>query len=93
MIGTIQHTIDILFSLGLLAAGLLMIPQIIKLIRVKNSKDFSLLSYAGFNIFQLGMVLHGVFQHDLALVIGMSLCFILNLSTVVLIVRYRQRRI
>ncbi len=89
---TVKIIIDILFSIGLFVSAVLMIPQIIKIFITKNTDDFSLLSYVGFNLFQLAMVLHGAMQKDYVLMFGFLLCFILNAIVVIMIMYYRKMK-
>jgi len=88
---TLKTIVDVSVDLALFINALLMLPLIVKILQVKNSNDFSLITYGGFNLFQLAMILHGFFVHDLVLILGMSFCFILNSLTVILIILYRQR--
>jgi MtN3 and saliva related transmembrane protein len=49
----------------------LFVPQALHLWRTKTAQGVSILSFAGFNALQAIGALHGYFQHDYALMIGM----------------------
>jgi len=71
-----QQFIAILFGLGLVVNGLLFLPQAIALWRKKNAEGVSLVTFGGFNILQAIGILHGLYQHDLSLILGMSASFL-----------------
>jgi MtN3 and saliva related transmembrane protein len=72
-----QQFIAILFGLGLVVNGLLFLPQAIALWRKKSAEGVSLLTFGGFNVLQAIGILHGIYQHDRALILGMSASFVL----------------
>ncbi len=77
--------ITIGFEFALLLNGLIVIPQIIKIIQTKNAKNLSFLTFFGFWILQIMMILHGYFHNDLTLAIGMILSVITTGILVILI--------
>jgi MtN3 and saliva related transmembrane protein len=68
--------IETVFSLGLFLNAALFIPQIIRLYQKKNSRELSLLTFAGFNLIQFFTILHGYLNHDYILMLGFGLSFI-----------------
>lgn len=66
----VKNIIEIGFSFGLFVNAVLFIPQIIQLIRVKDAKGLSLLTFGGFCVIQLFVVLHGILKGDYLLTIG-----------------------
>jgi MtN3 and saliva related transmembrane protein len=88
----IKDIIEIIFSFGLFINALLFLPQAIKLFKIKNSKELSLLTFAGFNVIQLFVVLHGYIVKDYLLVFGYTLSFITCGGVAVLIVWYRLKK-
>ncbi len=62
--------IETVFSLGLFLNAALFIPQIIKLYQKKDSKELSLVTFAGFNAIQFFTILIGYLNHYLLLEVG-----------------------
>ncbi len=77
------------FSLGLFINALLFLPQIIKLYKTKNSKSFSLLTFGGFCVIQLFVILHGIIHRDYLLAIFTGLSFLMCGVLVGMILFYR----
>jgi MtN3 and saliva related transmembrane protein len=55
------------------ANAFLFVPQIIRLLKTKNSDGFSLTTFVGFNIIQVFCILHGYIHKDYILMLGMLL--------------------
>ncbi len=81
--------IDIAFGVALFINAFLFIPQIIRLVRYKDSQGLSFLTFFGFCLIQLITILHGFFHGDPLLMWGYVLSFITCSSVAILIVRYR----
>lgn len=79
--------IEFFFSLGLFINAALFIPQAIKIYREKTARDFSLLTFGGFNLIQIAMILHGIIHQDWFLTIGMVLslitCFLITIQIII----------
>ena len=78
-----------LFSAGLFISSVLIIPQIIKIYRTKTVRNLSLITYIGFEFFQITFILHGYFFNDLPILIGMSFTLICNTIVLAQIFYYR----
>ncbi len=78
--------IEIFFSIAMFVNAALFIPQAVKVYKNKNARSLSLITFAGFNLIQLAVVLHGWIHKDWFLVIGMSLSIITCFSVTVQIV-------
>ena len=87
----IKSIIEIVFSLGLFVNAALFIPQIIQLVRIKDSRSLSLLTFGGFCIIQLFVVLHGVLMRDYLLIIGYLISLLTCGILTILIVFYRVK--
>lgn len=87
-----QQAIAILFGLGLVVNGLLFLPQAIALWRTKSAKGVSLVTFGGFNILQAIGILHGIYQHDRSLILGMSASFLLCGAVTGQAIFYRLRK-
>jgi len=80
-----------LFGLGLTINAALFIPQAAAIWRSRSAEGISLLSFGGFNLVQLIGALHGYFQGDWSLCLGM-LASLLTAGTVTLLAaRYQVR--
>ena len=87
----LKQIVAIVFGLGLICNALLFVPQALAVWRRKSSKDVSLVTFAGFNVLQIIAVIHGAYQRDLALMLGM-IASLLSCGTVtVLTIAFRRR--
>ncbi|MBN2689242.1 MAG: hypothetical protein JXR42_01360 [Gammaproteobacteria bacterium] len=84
--------IEVIFSCGLFINAMLFIPQAIKLFKTKDSRELSLLTFAGFNVIQAFVILHGIVEKDPLLIIGYTFSFMTCGSVTVLTLRYRLKR-
>jgi MtN3 and saliva related transmembrane protein len=85
----VKYVVNVIFEVGLFINALLFIPQIIALWQKKHADDVSLITFAGFNIINLFMILHGLIINDTWLVIGISFSTITNTIVTALIIWYR----
>lgn len=67
-----KQIVAVIFGLGLLGNAALFVPQALAIWRKKTDKGISLVTFGGFNILQAIGIVHGYYQHDLSLVIGMA---------------------
>jgi MtN3 and saliva related transmembrane protein len=86
-----KEAIAFVFGLGMVLNAALFVPQAIHLWRTKTSQGVSILSFAGFNTLQAIGALHGYFQHDHALMIGMLASLLTCGSVTLLAARYSQK--
>ncbi len=75
-VGVTRDVVEIFFSLCLFVNAILFIPQSIKLFKTKSSKNLSIITFAGFNVIQFAIVLHGIVIKDPLLIIGYVLSFV-----------------
>ena len=87
----INYFIEIMFTFGLFFNAFLFIPQAIKILRTKNIKGISLVTFTGFNAMQFFTILHGFLKKDYLLMIGFSLSFIFCGFVTFLIISYRKK--
>ena len=87
-----KEIVAVIFGLGLLCNALLFVPQVLAVWRKKSDEGVSLLTFGGFNILQAIGILHGVYQHDLSLILGMTASFLFCGSVTGLTLYYRLRR-
>lgn len=85
----INHFIEISFSLGLFINAALFIPQCMRILSNKDSKEISLITFFGFWLILLSSVLHGFLRKDYVLMYGTMLSMITCGTVVYLTVYYR----
>jgi MtN3 and saliva related transmembrane protein len=87
-----KQFVAVAFGLGLLCNALLFVPQVLALWRKKNSEGVSLLTFGGFSVLQAIGIVHGFYQHDRSLVLGMAASLITCGAVTALTIFYRLRR-
>jgi uncharacterized protein with PQ loop repeat len=89
----IIKVINFIFGLALFVNALLFIPQAVKIVKIKSSKEFSLITFFGFCIIQISAVLYGIVHHDYILVFGYFLSLITCGTIVGLIVFFKLKEL
>jgi MtN3 and saliva related transmembrane protein len=87
-----KQFVAVVFGLGLVCNALLFVPQALALWRKKNSEEVSLLTFGGFSVLQAIAIVHGFYQHDLSLILGMAASLITCGTVTYLTLFYRLRR-
>ena len=87
-----KEIVAVIFGLGLFGNAALFVPQALALWRKKTDEGISLVTFAGFNILQVVAIVHGVYQNDLALILGMIASLITCSAVTTLTIFYRLRR-
>ena len=88
-----EKFVDIVFTLSLFGNALFFVPQIIRLLKSKNSKGVSLFTFLGFNFSQLFTALHAYFAQDYILMWGFLLSLLTSGTATILIASYRIHEI
>ena len=88
-----KEIVSVIFGLGLLGNALLFVPQVIVVWRKKSDEGISLITFGGFSVLQIIGIIHGVYQHDLSLILGMAASLLTCGSVTSLTVFYRMRRL
>ena len=73
----LKNIIEIGFGAGLFVNAFLFVPQIIQLLRVNDAKELSLLTFSGFCLIQVFVILHGFINQDYLLVVGYSVSLVM----------------
>jgi MtN3 and saliva related transmembrane protein len=81
------------FGVGLLGNAALFVPQAIAVWRKKSDEGVSLVTFGGFNVLQAIGIVHGLYQHDLSLTLGMIASIITCGTVTGLTLVYRARRL
>lgn len=84
----IRETVQFIFSIALFINAFLFLPQSLHIIKKKTAQGVSLLTFLGFLLINIAVVLHGLIIHDYLLVIGYLLSVITCGSVVILVLIY-----
>jgi MtN3 and saliva related transmembrane protein len=85
--------VAVVFGLALLGNAALFVPQAIAVWRKKSDEGVSLVTFGGFCILQVIGVIHGIYQHDQSLIVGLGASFLTCGTVTLLTVVYRVRRL
>ena len=85
--------VALIFGLGLCCNALLFVPQILAVWRKKTDEGISLLTFGGFSVLQIIGIVHGLYQHDLSLTLGMAASLLTCGTVTTLTIYYRMRRL
>src|ERR1700730_14346028 len=88
-----KQVVAVIFGLGLLCNALLFVPQVIAVWRKKSDEGISLITFGGFSVLQAIGIVHGVYQRDASLILGMAASLLSCGSVTLLTVFYRMRRL
>jgi MtN3 and saliva related transmembrane protein len=88
-----KQIVAIIFGLGLGCNALLFVPQIIAVWRKKTDEGISLITFGGFSILQAIGIIHGLYQQDLSLTLGMAASLLTCGTVTSLTIFYRVRRL
>lgn len=88
-----KEFVAVLFGLGLLGNAALFVPQAIALWRKKTDEGISLVTFGGFSVLQVVGIVHGCYQHDLSLTLGMAASLLTCGTVALLTVYYRAQRL
>jgi MtN3 and saliva related transmembrane protein len=67
-----KQIVAFVFGVGLLGNAMLFVPQALAVWRKKNDEGISLITFGGFNVLQAIGIVHGVYQRDLSLIVGLG---------------------
>ncbi len=88
-----KEIVAVIFGLALLGNAALFVPQAIAVWRKKSDVGVSLVTFGGFCVLQVIGVVHGVFQHDNSLIVGLGASFLTCGTVTFLTAVYRIRRL
>ena len=88
-----KQIVAIIFGLGLGCNALLFVPQIIAVWRKKTDEGISLVTFGGFSVLQMIGIVHGYFQQDYSLILGMAASLLTCGTVTALTIFYRVRRL
>lgn len=88
-----KQMVAVIFGLGLLGNALLFVPQALAVWRKKSDEGISLITFGGFCVLQIVGVIHGLYQHDVSLIVGLAASFVTCGTLTGLTIFYRVRRL
>ena len=88
-----KEIVAVIFGLGLVCNALLFVPQVLAVWRKKTDEGISLITFGGFSVLQVIGIVHGLYQRDLSLILGMSASLLSCGTVTTLTVFYRLRRL
>jgi MtN3 and saliva related transmembrane protein len=88
----IKEMVAVIFGLGLMGNALLFVPQALAIWRKKTDEGISLVTFGGFCLLQIISVVHGLYEHDLAMVLGMGASLLTCGVATALTIFYRIKR-
>lgn len=88
-----KEIVAVIFGLGLLGNAALFVPQAVAVWRKKNDEGISLVTFGGFCVLQIIGVIHGVYERDNSLIIGLGASFLTCGTVTLLTTVYRVRRL
>jgi len=86
-----NHPMNWITAIGLVAAALTTVsflPQVIKILKTKHTKDISLLMYVSFITGIILWLVYGISLKELPIIIGNGITFILAVIVLILKIRY-----
>jgi MtN3 and saliva related transmembrane protein len=87
-----KEIVAVVFGLALMCNAALFVPQALAVWRKKSDEGISLITFGGFNVLQVIAIVHGVYQHDRALILGMVASLITCGAVTCLTLFYRLKR-
>jgi MtN3 and saliva related transmembrane protein len=87
-----KEIVAVIFGLALMCNAALFVPQTLAVWRQKSDEGISLITFGGFNVLQVIAIVHGCYQHDLSLIVGMVASLITCGAVTFLTLFYRMKR-
>ncbi len=88
-----KELVAVVFGLGLIGNALLFVPQAVAVWRKKTDEGMSLVTFGGFSVLQAIGIVHGAYQRDWSLILGMAASLLTCGTVTGLTVAYRWRRL
>ncbi len=88
-----RELVTFVFGLALIGNAGLFVPQAIAVWRKKSDEGISLVTFGGFCVLQVIGVVHGLYEHDNSLVVGLGASFLTCGTVTLLTIVYRIRRL
>ena len=89
----VKEIVAVVFGLGLGCNALLFVPQVVAVWRKKSDEGISLITFGGFSVLQMVGIVHGLYQQDLSLTLGMAASLLTCGTVTALTLYYRMKRL
>jgi MtN3 and saliva related transmembrane protein len=89
----VKQIVAVIFGLGLLCNALLFVPQALAVWRKKTDEGISLITFGGFSVLQAIGIVHGLYQQDPSLILGMAASLLSCGTVTCLTLFYRVQRL
>ncbi len=90
---SVRQIVAFVFGLALIGNALLFVPQALAVWRKRSDEGISLVTFGGFCLLQVIGVIHGLFEHDNSLVIGLGASFLTCGAVTFFTIFFRIRRL
>jgi MtN3 and saliva related transmembrane protein len=87
-----KEIVAVIFGLGLIGNALLFVPQALAVWRKRSGEGVSLVTFGGFSILQAVGIVHGLYQGDMSLTVGMAASLVTCGTVTGLTIWYRTRQ-
>ena len=88
-----KQIVAVIFGLGLVCNALLFVPQVLAVWRRKSDEGISLITFGGFSVLQAIGIVHGAYERDWSLILGMAASLLTCGSVTALTILYRWKRL
>ena len=88
----LNEFVRIIFGAGMFINAALFIPQVIRILKTKNTQGLSLITFVGFCLIQSSTIAYGYIQKDLLLMVGYALSLFTCGTVCILILIYRNKK-
>ena len=92
MLEVLKHIANLIVLASLGLNIVILFPQIIKILKTKQSSGISPSTFITIWLLQFITILHGYFHQDLILMLGMFFAFLTNTTLIGLIIIYKPER-
>jgi MtN3 and saliva related transmembrane protein len=88
-----KQIVAVIFGLGRVCNALLFVPQVLAVWRRKSDEGISLITFGGFSVLQAIGIVHGAYERDWSLILGMAASLLTCGSVTALTILYRWKRL
>ena len=85
-----KYFVELMFSVTMFMNAMLFVPQAVKIYKTKDVSGLSIITFLGFNIFQIFTILHAYIHADYALMFGFMLALFTSGIVTFLIFSYKR---
>ena len=86
-------TTDIIGYIAGSLSVIAIIPQLVKILKTKDSKNLSLITYTLFVVVQILWICYGIGRKDLQIIISNIVCMLLSIMIILLSIYHRYKSV